>query len=161
MEDIILLLGGNLGDREGYLGRARHLLREHVGEITKKSSCYVSQAWGKTDQPDFINQVVCLKTSMTPVKLLECIWSIEEKLEREREERWGARTIDIDILFYGSETIDLPELVVPHKLLHKRRFALMPLIEIAPDLIHPIFKKTINQLMDELKDNLSVVKIEN
>ncbi|MBC7915484.1 MAG: 2-amino-4-hydroxy-6-hydroxymethyldihydropteridine diphosphokinase, partial [Pyrinomonadaceae bacterium] len=96
-----------------------------------------------------------------PLKLLETIWSIENYLDRRREEQWGSRTIDIDILFYGSEIIDLPDLIIPHKLLQQRRFVLKPLCEIAPNLVHPVLKKTIKQLLLDLTDDLSVKKMKN
>lgn len=161
MQDIFLLLGSNLGHRQAYLTEAVQLIELNIAPVLKQSSYYETAAWGKEDQPAFINQAISLRSSVSPLKLLQAIWSIEGKLERKRDERWGARTIDIDILFYGNEIINLPELVVPHKLLQQRRFVLMPLHEIAPELIHPVFKKTIDQLLQELSDGLSVQKIEN
>ena len=161
MEDIFLLLGGNLGDRKKYLQEAVGLISEQIGKVELCSSYYETEAWGKSDQPHFLNQVVRLKSSASSMKLLESIWSIEISLGRTREEKWGARTIDIDILFYGSQVINLPDLIIPHKLLHERRFALMPLCEIAPDLVHPVLKKTVKQLLLELTDDLSVMKLEN
>lgn len=159
MNNIFLLLGSNLGEREKYIQQALNLINQQIGSIDRYSSLYETAAWGKADQPSFLNQAIRLTSSMTAMKLLEAIWSIEDKLSRTREERWGARTIDIDILFYGSEIINLPDLVIPHKLLHKRRFVLMPLNEIAPDLNHPVLHKTINQLFLELTDDLSVKNI--
>ena len=161
MQDIFLLLGSNLGHRQAYLTEAVQLIELNIAPVLKQSSYYETAAWGKEDQPAFINQAISLRSSVSPLKLLQAVWSIEGKLERKRDERWGARTIDIDILFYGNEIINLPELVVPHKLLQQRRFVLMPLHEIAPELIHPVFKKTIDQLLQELSDGLSVQKIEN
>lgn len=161
MNDIFLLLGSNMGERENYLQQAAVLLSQQVGPVEMRSSLFETAAWGKADQPDFINQVVCLKSDMSAMKLLEVIGSIENDLNRARNEKWGARTIDIDILFYGSEIINLPDLIIPHKLLHQRRFVLMPLNEIAPNLNHPVFQKSINQLLLELTDNLSVKKLEN
>ncbi len=159
MDNIFLLLGSNLGDRENYIRQARDLINQQIGFVELCSSLYETAAWGKTNQPSFLNQVIRLRSGMTAVKLLESIWSIEGDLNRTREERWGARTIDIDILFYGSEIINLPELIVPHKLLHERRFVLMPLDEIASDMNHPVLQKTIHQLLLDLIDDLSVKKV--
>lgn len=158
MNNIFLLLGSNLDDREKYIRQALDLINQQIGCVELRSSLYETAAWGKADQPNFLNQAICLRSGMTPMKLLEAIWSIEDKLNRTRNERWGARTIDIDILFYGSEIINLPDLIIPHKLLHERRFVLMPLNEIAADLNHPVFHKTIKQLLLELIDDLSVTK---
>ena len=161
MPEIFLLLGSNLGDRFEYLREASRLINTKIGEITSISSYYETSAWGLTDQPDFINQAIRLSSFMPAVKLLEVTKSIEQDLERERVVRWGPRTIDIDILFYGSEILNLSELTIPHKLLHERRFVLMPVHEIAPDLIHPVLNKTIDQLLSEVADDLSVRKIRN
>ncbi|HEY0054118.1 MAG TPA: 2-amino-4-hydroxy-6-hydroxymethyldihydropteridine diphosphokinase [Pedobacter sp.] len=160
MHEIYLLLGSNLGNSLDYLKNAAQLIERHIGNINKSSSYYQTAAWGKSNQPDFINQAISLKSSMPAMKLLNAIWSIEDNLDRKRGERWGARTIDIDIIFYGSEIINLPELIIPHKLLHERRFVLMPLNEIAPQFTHPLVGKTINQLLLELTDDLSVKKLE-
>jgi 2-amino-4-hydroxy-6-hydroxymethyldihydropteridine diphosphokinase len=159
MDNIFLLLGSNLGDRENYIRQARDLINQQIGFVELCSSLYETAAWGKTNQPNFLNQVIRLRSGMTALKLLESIWSIEDDLNRTREERWGARTIDIDILFYGSEIINLPELIIPHKLLHERRFVMMPLDEIASDMNHPVLQKTIHQLLLDLIDDLSVKKV--
>lgn len=159
MDNIFLLLGSNLGDRENYIRQARDLINQQIGFVELCSSLYETAAWGKTNQPNFLNQVIRLRSGMTALKLLKSIWSIEDDLNRTREERWGARTIDIDILFYGSEIINLPELIIPHKLLQERRFVLMPLDEIASDMNHPVLQKTIHQLLLDLIDDLSVKKV--
>lgn len=161
MPDIFLLLGSNLGDREKHLCSAAKLIDSQIGPVSSFSSYYETSAWGKTDQPDFINQVLRLSAEIPAIELLERVLSIEKRLGRTREERWGSRIIDIDILFYGSETLNFPDLVIPHKLLHQRRFALMPLYEIAPDFIHPVLNKSIKEILLQLADPLSVKKLKN
>ena len=161
MENIFLLLGSNLGNRHNYLLEAINLIQINIGPIINKSSIYETAAWGKNDQPDFLNQAIYLQSDLTPGELLKQVLRIEGLLERKRKEFWGARTMDIDILFYGNQLIDEPNLSIPHKLLHERRFVLMPLNEIAPDFEHPILEKKIQELLQQLKDNLSVKKLKN
>jgi len=159
MIDVFLLLGSNLGDRKAYLQKAIDLIETELGAVLKKSSVYETGAWGKTDQPNYLNQVVQIHTQLSARQLLEKVLQIESNMGRVREERWGARIIDIDILFYGQDIINEPGLIVPHPELHNRRFTLEPLNEIGPDLQHPILKKSIFQLKSELKDNLIVKKL--
>ena len=157
MNDVFLLLGSNMGDRFLYLSKAIEYIDAAV-PVIKISSIYETQSWGKTDEPDYLNQVILVQTSLSAQKILQRVLVIENLLGREREEKWGSRTIDIDILFYGKEIITEPRLQIPHPELHKRRFTLEPLVEIAPDLIHPVFNKNILQLKSELKDELIVKK---
>lgn len=159
MIDLFLLLGSNLGDRNLFLAKAIAYIGTDIGKIEKKSSVYETQAWGKTDEPDYLNQVIQLKTDLPAPGILKKVLNIENKLGRIREEKWGSRIIDIDILFYGQQIIDQPGLKVPHPELHKRMFVLEPLSEIAPHLIHPIFRKIILELKSELKSNLIVKKL--
>ncbi|HYK76364.1 MAG TPA: 2-amino-4-hydroxy-6-hydroxymethyldihydropteridine diphosphokinase [Daejeonella sp.] len=159
LEVAYLLLGSNLGDSQKYLEEAVKLLESNVGVVKEASSFYQTASWGKTDQPDFINQVICLQTAYKPQQLLEKILVIEQQLGRQRIEKWGSRTIDIDILFYGQQVIQEPNLIIPHPYLHQRRFTLMPLLEIAPDLLHPVLNKSIRELFETLDDKLSVKKI--
>lgn len=154
-----LLLGSNLGDSVKHLSEAVDLIKLRLGKILMSSSLYCTASWGKHDQPDFLNQVIALDTKMSPDKLLKEILMIETQLGRERNERWGSRTIDIDILLFGSEIIDHPNLKIPHPFLHERRFCLQPLSEIAPDIIHPILGKKVSKLLTDLTDNLSVKKL--
>lgn len=159
MIDVFLLLGSNLGDREAYLQKAIDLIGTGLGPVSEKSSIYETEAWGKTDEPNYLNQVIRVDTDLLARQVLEKILIIENKMGRVREEKWGSRIIDIDILFYGQDIINEPGLIVPHPELHNRRFTLEPLNEIAPDLQHPVLKKSIFRLKNELKDNLIVKKL--
>ncbi|MCC8410032.1 2-amino-4-hydroxy-6-hydroxymethyldihydropteridine diphosphokinase [Mucilaginibacter sp. UR6-1] len=159
MTKVFLLLGSNLGDRKTLLAQTIKLIEQRVAPVAAASALYETQAWGKTDEPDYINQVVMLYTNQEPELLLDALLNVELDMGRERRERWGARVIDIDILFYGDGVINTPKLQVPHKRLHERRFTLEPLTEIAPGLIHPVFKKNVLQLLNELHDNLIVKKL--
>ncbi|HWZ03230.1 MAG TPA: 2-amino-4-hydroxy-6-hydroxymethyldihydropteridine diphosphokinase [Mucilaginibacter sp.] len=159
MHEVFLLLGSNLGDRQLFLKQAIEYIKTEIAPVIKISSVYETQSWGKTDAPDYLNQVVALKTSLAPQVVLQKALDIENKLGRHREEKWGSRTIDIDILFYDQQIINAPGLIIPHPELQKRRFTIEPLAEIAPDWMHPILKKNILQLKNELIDELNVKKI--
>ncbi len=131
-------LGSNLGNKSQNIARALELIEALVGvNINKKSSLYVTAPWGKTDQDDFINQVIEIETNLSPLELLHELQKIEIKLGRHRDVKWGPRSIDLDILLYGNETIDLEELQVPHPYLMQRLFVLIPLAEIAPQMEFP------------------------
>ncbi|MBS1564719.1 MAG: 2-amino-4-hydroxy-6-hydroxymethyldihydropteridine diphosphokinase [Bacteroidetes bacterium] len=158
MNKSYLLIGGNTGDRSGYLTRAAGLINASAGLITRFSSIYETAAWGKTDQPSFLNQALELETSLEPAVLMETLLSIEARLGRERLERYGPRVIDIDMLLYNDAVINTPLLTVPHPELSRRRFALEPLNEIAGHYVHPLLKKTIAQLLAECPDPLAVKK---
>ena len=160
MNGVYLLLGSNLGDRESYITGATNLLAERVGTVEVVSSYYETASWGKTEQPDFINQAIYLQTNLSPQELLITILDIEKQFGRQRIEKWGSRTIDIDILFYADMIIKESDLVVPHPYLHERAFALLPLAEIAPEYVHPLMNKTILDLCDSLADDLSVKRID-
>lgn len=154
-----LLLGSNLGDSKKYICDAINEIENMLGKVQGKSSLYQTASWGKSDQPDFINQVIELKTGLNPSDLLREILLIELKLGRQRIEKWGSRTIDIDILIFEEQVINEPDLIIPHPYLPVRRFSLMPLCEIAAELIHPTSGKTIRDLLDELSDELYVKKL--
>jgi len=158
MNNVFLLLGSNLGDRYLYLEKAIVYI-DAVAPVIKTSSIYETQSWGKTDAPDYLNQVVLVQTDLPAQTILQKVLAIEKQLGRERDEKWGPRTIDIDILFYGNDIVHEPNLQIPHPELHNRRFTLEPLAEIAPDLIHPILNKSILQLKNDLKDSLVVKKL--
>ena len=154
-----ILLGSNLGNSRKYIADAIFEIEKTLGNISKKSSLYQTASWGNANQPDFLNQVIELQTTLRPESLLKAVLGVETKLGRERHEKWGARTIDIDILLYGDLIIDEPELKIPHPYLPDRRFALEPLLEIAPDLIHPHTNGRVELLFRNLKDNLLVKKL--
>ncbi|MCI0751300.1 MAG: 2-amino-4-hydroxy-6-hydroxymethyldihydropteridine diphosphokinase [Flammeovirgaceae bacterium] len=152
-----LLIGSNLGNRKKHLLDSLSYLKE-LGNIESTSSIYQTAAWGKVDQNDFLNQAVELHTELSAKQLLEEIFSIEKNLGRIRNEKWSPRTIDIDILFYDNQIIEEPDLKIPHPEIQNRKFALMPMAEIAPHLVHPQLKKNILALLKECKDPLNVVK---
>jgi 2-amino-4-hydroxy-6-hydroxymethyldihydropteridine diphosphokinase len=159
MNDVFLLLGSNLGDRNLFLQQAVKHIEQGIAPVVQLSSVYETQSWGKTDLPDYLNQVILLKTDLSAQDVLQKILAIEDMMGRKREEKWGSRIIDIDILYYNAEIINEPGLQVPHPELHKRRFTIEPLAEIAPDLIHPVLHKTSLQLKKILKDSLIVKKL--
>ncbi len=159
MNSVFLLLGANLGDRPATLRRAVELLQSQVGVVMKMSAFYETAPWGLTDQPAFLNQAVSIQTRLSPLDLLKTTQAIEAQLGRERREKWGARLIDVDLLFYGNEIIDLPDLKIPHPFLPERRFALAPLAEIAPEFRHPGLGKTVKELLAECPDESAVVRL--
>lgn len=148
-----LIIGGNLGDRISRLAQARQLLSEKAGTIMAESSIYETQPWGYEEQPWFLNQAIELRSSKTPLELLENMKQIETEVGRTPSEKWHARTIDIDILLCGQEIVKENRLEIPHPLLHERNFALIPLMEIAGDQIHPILGKSIEEIYTESRDN--------
>ena len=158
MNDAYLLLGSNEGNRMLWMQKAMDLLSVSCGAIVSRSSVYETAAWGITGQPDFLNMVILLQTTKSPFELLAAIHTIEDTLGRQRDEKWGPRTLDIDILLNNNEVIETPGLIVPHPFIQKRRFTLVPLAEIAPDYVHPKLNKTINQILSECPDTLEVHK---
>ncbi|PTR01357.1 2-amino-4-hydroxy-6-hydroxymethyldihydropteridine diphosphokinase [Mucilaginibacter yixingensis] len=159
MVDVFLLLGSNMGERHDLLKEAAGHIAQTIAPVLKASSVYETGAWGKTDEPDYLNQVLLLQTDMPARDVLNRVLSIEQQMGRKREVKWGARSIDIDILFYGDAIMHEPGLTVPHPQLHNRRFTLEPLVEIAPNLHHPVLNQTIVQLKNNLNDCLVVKKL--
>jgi 2-amino-4-hydroxy-6-hydroxymethyldihydropteridine diphosphokinase len=156
LKKIHLLTGANLGHITETLAKAKALLEEQVGEVAKASALYETEPWGNVDQPNYVNQALEITTALSPYELLKTTKSIEEQLGRERKMKWGARVIDIDILFYANHEITSDTLTIPHPYIHRRNFVLIPMLEIAPDKQHPVFKKTIEELYMESEDELEV-----
>jgi len=148
----ILHIGSNLGNRKAYLAKCKFLLEEKVGKISKESKFYQTEAWGLKNQDDFINQAFVVETELNLQDLLYNCQHIEALLHRKREVRWGPRTIDIDIIFYNNEVVSDGDVVVPHPRMHERNFVLHPLAEIVPEYIHPILKKSVQELKSGSKD---------
>jgi 2-amino-4-hydroxy-6-hydroxymethyldihydropteridine diphosphokinase len=159
MQNAYLLTGGNKGDRENYLAKAVIAIERRCGSVVAKSAIFETEAWGLEDQPAYLNQALHLTTQLSAQALLTAILEIEKGLGRVRDVKYGPRTIDIDILFYGQEIIEVPGLIIPHPHIHERRFALECLNDIAPALIHPVFNKTIRFLLKECTDSLTVNKL--
>ena len=153
-----LLTGGNTGNRLQYLEKAAEAIKKHCGTIVKQSAVYETEAWGIQDQNKFLNQAIKLSTKLSPYELLDCLLQIEEQMGRVRKEKNGPRIIDIDILLFNDDVIDARNLTIPHPELQNRRFALQCLYDIAPKKIHPVFKKTVAQILNECIDPLSVDK---
>lgn len=150
-------LGANIGERHENLNRAIQLLDSGDNcEVTKQSSIYETAPYGKTDQPDFLNMVIEVKTDLEPIELLEFCLYVESQLGRVREEVWGPRVIDIDVLMYEDLEIDIDNLIVPHEEMHLRKFVLEPFNEIAPNAVHPTFNKTVKELLEELNGDTDV-----
>jgi 2-amino-4-hydroxy-6-hydroxymethyldihydropteridine diphosphokinase len=156
MQYAYLILGSNLGNKEQYIKEAISQIEKNCGKVLKTSSLYETAPWGKAEQPSFINQVLMLSTLLVPQKLLKELLAIEENLGRVRNEKFAARTIDIDILFYGRLIIKEQNLEIPHPQIPNRKFVLAPLAEIVPNKIHPILNKSVKKLLDACTDKLEV-----
>ncbi|HEY4656511.1 MAG TPA: 2-amino-4-hydroxy-6-hydroxymethyldihydropteridine diphosphokinase [Cyclobacteriaceae bacterium] len=156
---IFLLLGSNIGEPAANLNFAHREIGVRIGRIEKASSVYQTAPWGITNQPDFLNQVVMTDTAKDPYRVLDCITGIERTMGRERTQKWGARIIDIDILLYDQLIVHDAVLDIPHPGIPFRRFTLVPLAEIAPDVVHPELQKSIAALLSECEDPSDVKKI--
>lgn len=160
MEAVYLLLGSNMGDRLLHMSKACEEISARGIIIKKTSNLYETAPWGNTAQPSFLNQIIEVNTSFPPEQLLQHCLAIEESLGRVRNEIWGPRVIDIDILYYGRQIIHLPQLQIPHKGIPERAFCLVPMVEIAPDFLHPQLQVTQAQLLAKCPDQLPVTLFE-
>ena len=158
INQVYLGLGSNLGNRQENLQLAYQFIQEQIGNITAESSIYETAAWGLTEQNAFLNQVLHIQTQYQAIVVLKKVLDIERSMGRVREIKWGARMIDIDILYYNNDIIEVNNLVVPHPFIHERRFVLVPLCEIASDLVHPKLKQTNKQLLEKCVDSSKVIK---
>jgi 2-amino-4-hydroxy-6-hydroxymethyldihydropteridine diphosphokinase len=158
MKEVFLSIGTNLGNRERNLSNALGMLAESTGRISASSSVYETEPWGFDSEDRFLNMVVKVNTVLTPRGLLEKTEWIESVLGRIRnEKRYSSRIIDIDILFYEDQVIDEVNLKIPHPRIAERRFILVPLCEIAPELMHPVIQETVSSLLESCADNCKVL----
>ncbi len=156
---VYLGIGTNLGDREKNISDSLGMISRLIGEIISVSSVYLSEPWGFESENDFLNMVAAVKTSLKPYKLLKTVHIIEERLGRIRGSvQFNSRTIDIDILLYGDKVINGKVLRIPHPLMTERKFVLVPICEIAPDLRHPVLHRSFSELLMECRDKGEVVK---
>ena len=158
MSFVYLLSGSNLGNRKENLTRARVMIEQRIGDIRDLSSIYETEPWGFAEKTNsFYNQAMKVSTSLSPFELLDELLAIENEMGRLRNKKeYEARAIDIDILFYDERIINTDRLIIPHPGIHVRRFTLEILLEIAPECVHPVFKKDIKTLLNECKDDKKV-----
>jgi len=157
---VVMSLGGNLGSVKQTFNNSIIALKERLGELVACSSIYQTKAWGVENQSDFLNQVIVLKTELSPSKVLQLCLAIEKEQGRDRygKKKWHERVIDIDVIFYEDNVIDTTDLKIPHPYLQDRNFVLFPLAEIIPHFKHPILGKTMLELKKCCKDKLQVTK---
>ncbi len=151
MATIYIGIGSNVGDRKANCLKAVEELDSRGVRVTRRSGLYETEPWGVKDQPGFLNMVVEAETDLTPEGLLAVMKAIEGALGRRRTSRWGPREIDLDILLYDERIVDEPHLKIPHPHMHERGFVLEPLSEIAPELMHPLLKKRVRELLSRIR----------
>lgn len=159
MNKIFLITGGNIGNRKKKLNFAASLIEERIGKIIRRSKIYETDAWGITNQSTFYNQILIVESKFSAQKVIKKILEIEEEMGRVRSVKNAPRIIDIDVLFFNDDTVNEPNLIIPHQEIANRRFVLMPLSELAPDFIHPVLKKSIKELLSICNDELKVAPL--
>jgi 2-amino-4-hydroxy-6-hydroxymethyldihydropteridine diphosphokinase len=156
LHTVYLLLGGNQGDRLTNLQTATKRIAGNIGKVIALSSVYETSAWGKTDEPDFLNQVVVVETVLQAEAVMSTILEIEHEMGRVRTTKNASRIIDIDILFYDHEVVHEERLTIPHPEIQNRKFVLVPLAELAPEMVHPVLKASVNEMLSTTPDSLDV-----
>jgi 2-amino-4-hydroxy-6-hydroxymethyldihydropteridine diphosphokinase len=157
---VYLLLGSNLGDRKKLINDAITQIEGRVGTIVQQSSFYETAAWGREDQPGFLNVAIGVDTVLNPMEVLEKVLGIEADLGRVRLDKWGSRLIDIDLILFDDLIVDEGQVLqIPHPQMQYRKFVLEPLAALIPDYKHPLLQQTIQELLESLDDNLAVSKI--
>ena len=156
IENIFLGLGSNQGERELNLKNSIKLLNSRAGKVLNTSGIYESEPWGVKDQSYFLNQVIEIETLIDPIDLLNICKNIEYDMGRKPGIRWGKRVIDIDILYYNSKVINQKELIIPHKLMHERKFVMIPLNDLNENHLHPILKITNKEILNKCIDSCKV-----
>ncbi|MDN3667999.1 2-amino-4-hydroxy-6-hydroxymethyldihydropteridine diphosphokinase [Echinicola jeungdonensis] len=151
MEQVVFLIGGNLDDRIKLILEAEKQLSKTF-KITGRSSVYETPAWGKESNNDYLNRALVVESSLDPMEILLAAQNVENILGRERKEKWGDRTMDIDIIYIGQRVIDTPKLKVPHPLMTERKFVLEPLVEVLPNFLHPVLGQTSKELLETCPD---------
>lgn len=160
MNKVYLLIGGNLDNRFNLLETATKKISNKIGPVLKVSSIYETAPWGFEAEQNFLNRVVVVSTEFSPNVLLSKCLEIESEMGRVRVPgEYASRTMDVDILFFNDEVIHEKDLVIPHERLHERKFTLEPLVELDPDFVHPVFKKSLTKLLLECEDNSEVVRL--
>ena len=153
---IFIGLGSNVGDPLYQLFTAVRLINKKAGAIVHTSSIYETEAWGKVDQEIFLNMVIEIQSNLSPFHLLYELQKIERQLKKGKKALWGPRRIDLDIIYYGDKIIEESQLIIPHPNMYLRNFVLVPLNEIAPEFVHPVFNVRSDELLEKCEDELNV-----